>query len=206
MVFKTKKTLFPAGAGIAEHFERPSVHAATAAPSVITAEMVVTGDLQSPGDVRIEGRVNGAISVSRLILAEGAAITGDVIADEVHICGTLHGTISGKMVTLTETGRVIGDIFHELLSIETGGQLEGRCHRLSANMAAGAEAKSAAAAPTPGTSAEAPKATATPPTAENAKDFAAVMETVLAEPEPPAKPQEPMPRIYANSRNRNAAA
>jgi len=204
MVFKTKKTFFTVGAPMADHYERPAAHV-TAAPSVITAEMNVIGDLQSPGDVRIEGRVNGAINVHRLLLAEGAAITGDVIANEVHICGTLNGTIRGKMVTLTETGRVIGDIFHELLSIETGGQLEGRCHRLSAAAApAGAEPKSAPAAA--GLGAEA-KPAMTAPAPEVAKDFAAVMEAVLAEPEPPpAKPQEPMPRIYANGRNRNAAA
>jgi cytoskeletal protein CcmA (bactofilin family) len=35
------------------------------------------------------------------------------------------------MVTLTATARVVGDIHHELLAIETGGQLEGMSRRLT---------------------------------------------------------------------------
>jgi cytoskeletal protein CcmA (bactofilin family) len=194
MVFKSnKKSVFNVGAGLAELYDRAPARPPTT-PSIITAEMVVTGDLQSPGDVQIEGRVIGQIKVNRLILAEGAAVTGDIIAKEVRICGTLRGTVSSSLVTLTQTGRVIGDIFHELLSIETGGQLEGRCHRLGSTGETATPAASAA-----------PSAS---PSAEPARGFAAALDSVLAEPElgAAAKPLEAMPRIYANGRNRNAAA
>jgi cytoskeletal protein CcmA (bactofilin family) len=190
MVFNAKKSVFNVGAGLAELYDRAPPRPG-AAPSVVTAEMTVNGDMQSPGDVQVEGRVVGQIKVNRLVLAEGAAVTGDIIAKDVRICGTLNGTVRSQMVTLTETGRVIGDIYHELLSIETGGQLEGRCHRLAP--------ESDIAEPA------APQAAAAP---EPARDVSHGAEAPNAEPEAaiPPKPPEPMPRIYANGRNRNAAA
>jgi cytoskeletal protein CcmA (bactofilin family) len=171
MVFKSKKSVFDVGSPGGELPGRAPQRDG-AIPSVISAEMTLHGDVQSPGDVQVEGRVIGQIKVNRLILAAGAAITGDIIAKEVRICGTLKGTIRSKMVTLTQSGRVVGDIFHELLSIETGGQLEGKCHRLGA----GGEGSQTGAA-------------------------AADAEGDMLD-----KPGEMVPRIYANGRNRNAAA
>jgi len=190
MVFNAKKSVFNVGAGLAELYDRAPPRPG-AVPSVVTAEMTVNGDLQSPGDVQVEGRIVGQIKVNRLILAEGAAVTGDIIAKDVRICGTLKGTVRSQMVTLTETGRVIGDIYHELLSIETGGQLEGRCHRLI---------------PEGDIAEPAPQQTAAP--SEPARDFAHVADPSKGESDAaiPPKPTEPMPRIYANGRNRNAAA
>jgi cytoskeletal protein CcmA (bactofilin family) len=131
MVFKTKRPNSPLGFSFGELHDGVAA-GVVKAPTIITAEMTILGDLQSQGDVQVEGRVVGQIKVNRLILAEGASVTGDIFAKEARICGTLKGSVHGEMVTVTETGRIMGDIFHELLSIQTGGQWEGSCHRLSA--------------------------------------------------------------------------
>jgi cytoskeletal protein CcmA (bactofilin family) len=175
MVFKTKRSVLQAEQGFGDlHDGAPP--GGMKAPTIITAEMSVHGDLQSHGDIQIEGRVVGQIKVNRLILADGASVTGDIFAKEVRICGTLKGSVHGEMVTVAETGRIIGDIFHELLSIQTGGQWEGSCHRLSAS--------------------EAPPSAATPK-APNATE-ADITENATS--------AEQMPRIYANGHDRQAAA
>ncbi len=101
-------------------------------PSIISSDMTVTGDLQSGGDLQVEGNVIGDIHVAKLVITDGGNVTGDIVANEVRICGTLNGSVRSKMVTLTATARVTGDVHHEVLAIEAGARLEGQCRRLAA--------------------------------------------------------------------------
>jgi cytoskeletal protein CcmA (bactofilin family) len=106
---------------------------ATTVPSIISAEMTIHGDLHSNGDLQIEGTIIGDLNVTKLTIAEGGTVSGNIVAKNVRICGALNGSVRSEMVTLTATARVMGDIHHELLAIETGGQLEGMSRRLVAN-------------------------------------------------------------------------
>jgi cytoskeletal protein CcmA (bactofilin family) len=104
---------------------------ASTVPSIISAEMVIRGDLQSDGDLQIEGTIIGDLNVTKLTIAEGGTVSGNIVAKNVRICGALNGSVRSEMVTLTATARVVGDIHNELLTIETGGQLEGMSRRLT---------------------------------------------------------------------------
>jgi cytoskeletal protein CcmA (bactofilin family) len=106
---------------------------ASSVPSIISAEMTIHGDLQSSGDVQIEGTIFGDLNVTKLTIAEGGTVSGNITAKNVRICGALNGSVRSEMVTLTATARVVGDVHHELLNIETGGQLEGMSRRLTPN-------------------------------------------------------------------------
>jgi len=103
---------------------------ASTVPSIISAETTIRGDLQSEGDVQVEGTIYGDLNVTKLTIAEGGMVSGNITAKNVRICGALNGSVRSEMVTLTATARVMGDIHHELLAIETGGQLEGMSRRL----------------------------------------------------------------------------
>jgi cytoskeletal protein CcmA (bactofilin family) len=102
-------------------------------PSIISAEMTIHGNLQSTGDLQIEGSVQGEIAVAKLVIAEGGAVTGNIVARDVRICGAVTGTVRAATIALTATARVVGDLFHEIFSIEAGGQFEGKSSRLAAN-------------------------------------------------------------------------
>jgi cytoskeletal protein CcmA (bactofilin family) len=99
-------------------------------PSIISADMTIKGDLTSAGDLQVEGHIIGDIHVAKLTIAEGGHVTGDIAARDVRICGTLNGSVRAAGIVLTTTARVTGDLHHELLTIETGGQLEGLSRRL----------------------------------------------------------------------------
>jgi cytoskeletal protein CcmA (bactofilin family) len=101
-----------------------------AVPSIISADMTIKGDLASAGDLQVEGHVIGDIHVAKLTIAEGGHVTGDIVARDVRICGMLKGSVRAAGIILTNTARVTGDLHHELLTIETGGQLEGLSRRL----------------------------------------------------------------------------
>ena len=105
------------------------LHRQSNVPSIVSSEMTIHGDLQSSGDLQIEGTVVGEIEVGKLVIAEGGTVSGNIVAKDVRVCGALTGSVRSVMITLTSTARVVGDLHHEVLAIEAGGQLEGMSRR-----------------------------------------------------------------------------
>jgi len=101
-----------------------------APPSIISADLTITGDLQSDGEIQIDGTVKGDIRSSVLLVGKTANITGEIFADKVHIHGTVTGQVKASSVVLAKTAHMTGDVLHEDLSIETGAFLEGHCKRI----------------------------------------------------------------------------
>ena len=97
------------------------------APSIISADLVVTGTLKSTGDVQIDGRVEGDVYSASLVIGEKALIHGDVAAEEVTVRGRVEGSIRARKVLLASTCRVQGNILHEAFAVETGAFFEGNC-------------------------------------------------------------------------------
>jgi hypothetical protein len=64
------------------------------------------------------------------LIAEGAQVEGDVVAEELTISGHVEGTIRANRVKLNSTAVVDGDIFHRSLAIEENAQFEGASRRL----------------------------------------------------------------------------
>src|SRR5690606_2542364 len=100
---------------------------ARTAPSIISGDLVVHGNLTATGDIQIDGTVEGDIRSQSLTIGEKASITGEIVADDIVIRGRVIGTIRGRRVQLSSTCHVEGDILHEALAVETGAFLEGNC-------------------------------------------------------------------------------
>src|ERR1700687_5347847 len=96
-------------------------------PSIISADLIVRGTLISAGDVQIDGKVDGDIRASGLVIGEKAVITGDVFAEEAIVRGRVEGSIRARKVQLCATSHVEGNILHEAFSVETGAFFEGNC-------------------------------------------------------------------------------
>ncbi len=120
----------------------PSASAGIA--SVIGTDLSVTGNLQSKGEIQIEGQVQGDLNAQRIVVGPNAKITGGIVADEVEVHGTVHGSVRGMRVTLKSSSRVEGDVFHQSLAIEQGAYFEGKSRR-SENPKEGSAAAQAAA-------------------------------------------------------------
>ena len=108
----------------------PSVPAKPSAPSIISSDVRIVGDLQSQGEVQVDGAIDGDIRTHTLLVGEGAYITGEIISDTVIIRGNVTGQVKARSVELAKTAHVIGDILHEDLAMETGAFLEGHCKRI----------------------------------------------------------------------------
>jgi len=102
---------------------------ARTAPSIISNDLVVHGNLTATGDIQVEGSIEGDIRAHLLTVGEGATIKGEVIADDVVINGRIVGRVRGLKVRLTSTARVEGDIIHKTIAIESGAHFEGSVQR-----------------------------------------------------------------------------
>ena len=99
------------------------------AASVLSSDLLVTGNLKTTGDIQIEGQVDGDIRAHLLTVGEGATVKGEVIADDVVVNGRVIGRVRGLKVRLTSTARVEGDIIHKTIAIESGAHFEGSVQR-----------------------------------------------------------------------------
>jgi Polymer-forming cytoskeletal len=63
------------------------------------------------------------------VIAEGAQMVGDVVAEELTINGHVKGAVHANRVRLGRTGVVEGDIFHRTLAIEENARFEGMSRR-----------------------------------------------------------------------------
>lgn len=103
--------------------------ASRVAPSLISANLHIIGNLKSEGEVQIDGRVDGDVTANSLVIGDRADINGEIVADDVIVRGTVHGRIRARKVQLAKTAHVVGDVWHETLSIEPGAYIEGHCKR-----------------------------------------------------------------------------
>lgn len=123
-------------------FSRNSNPAAAARPkagrtgasglSLIGSEVVISGDLTSPGQLHLEGRVDGHVRCHQLCQSESGVIAGDIVAEEVRIGGLVEGTVTAGTVVIEASGRVTGDVAYDTISIAAGARVEGRLARREA--------------------------------------------------------------------------
>ena len=99
------------------------------AETIVGPSVKIQGDLNSEGNIKIEGQVNGKVKTSQSVfIVPGAKITADVLAGNAVIGGEVLGNIkiSGHLV-LQGTAKIQGDIACSVLRVEDGAQFSGKC-------------------------------------------------------------------------------
>jgi cytoskeletal protein CcmA (bactofilin family) len=101
-----------------------------AAPSILSSDLTIEGDIVSLGELHISGSVKGDVVARDLTLAEGGSITGAVKADIAIIAGNFAGNLTATSVVLEPTARLVADVTHVSLTIEPGAAFEGTSRRV----------------------------------------------------------------------------
>jgi cytoskeletal protein CcmA (bactofilin family) len=99
------------------------------AETVVGPSVKIQGDLNSEGNIRVEGQVSGKIKTSQgVFVNQGAKIAADVLAGSAVVGGEVQGNIkiNGHLI-LQATAKVIGDIACSILRVEDGAQFTGKC-------------------------------------------------------------------------------
>lgn len=106
---------------------------------------VVTGDIESHGNIRIEGKVVGNIhSKSKVVLGSGAIVEGNVSAQNAEIEGQINGKIEIKdVLTLKASAVINGDIYTNKLVTDPGAKFNGKCHMENTSVNGASSASSA---------------------------------------------------------------
>ncbi len=97
----------------------------------------ITGDINSNGDLRIDGMVKGNIvSKAKLVLGPNGKIEGDIHAQNADIQGNVKGRVTvGEILFLKSTALIQGDITTNKLIVESGAEFNGTCVMKSASRA-----------------------------------------------------------------------
>jgi cytoskeletal protein CcmA (bactofilin family) len=127
MFSKSKDAILPAPSISATPLAPPKRAGRSTAPSIVSADLTVTGTLVSNGDIQIDGIVDGDVRSIGLVIGEKAEIHGEVLADDITVRGRVIGRIRARKVQLCATSHVEGDILHEAFAVEAGAFFEGNC-------------------------------------------------------------------------------
>lgn len=101
----------------------------TAAVNMIGAGTLITGDVFSKGDIRVDGTLKGSvITEGKVVLGREGIIEGDIECKDADISGTIKAKISvSQLLSLKATAKLNGDIITNKLSIEPGAEFTGSC-------------------------------------------------------------------------------
>lgn len=97
-----------------------------AGPSLINAGLTVKGDLESDGEITIEGKVEGDTRGKAVVVGKGAIVKGSLFGESITVAGTVEGKVEATNVIIQDTARVTGDIVHKTVQIDAGAYVDGR--------------------------------------------------------------------------------
>ena len=91
----------------------------------------IVGDIQSAGDVRIDGLLTGNIvTTGKFVLGPNGVVDGNVTSGNADISGEIKGKVNiSEMLSLKASAKVSGDIVTGKLAIEPGAIFTGTCNR-----------------------------------------------------------------------------
>jgi len=90
---------------------------------------ILEGNIESFGNIRIEGKVIGNIkSKSKIALGQSSYVDGNIISQNAEIEGEVKGKVQiSDLLILKKTAVVGGDIIANKLLVESGATFNGSC-------------------------------------------------------------------------------
>ena len=97
--------------------------------SIIGNGTKITGDINSNGDIRVDGSLTGElITKGKVIIGETGKIKGEINCKNSDVEGSIEGKITvAQLLAIKTKGRINGDIITNRLAIEPGCQFTGNC-------------------------------------------------------------------------------
>ena len=97
--------------------------------SLIGKTIVVRGEVQTFDDLTIEGRIEGQIlgEGRAIVVAPGAEVTGDILADDITVFGRLTGQlVATDVVDLRADAEVSGQVISKRFILDEAANFRGR--------------------------------------------------------------------------------
>jgi cytoskeletal protein CcmA (bactofilin family) len=97
--------------------------------SSIAQDTTITGNIQSDGDFRLDGVLNGNLFCKgRVVLGPESKIIGEIHSNTAEIGGNVTGEITiNDLLSLKSTAVIAGDLIMGRFSVEPGARFTGVC-------------------------------------------------------------------------------
>jgi cytoskeletal protein CcmA (bactofilin family) len=97
-------------------------------PCTIGKAITIQGNVSGSEDLVVEGRIEGAISLSNHLTVERAGVVeADVDVEDLTVNGAVRGEIrAARSVTINADARVVGNVAAPRVVIEDGALFKGR--------------------------------------------------------------------------------
>ena len=107
-------------------FKSSSPHAhSDSQDAIIGKNIKLTGSIDSPDRVILNGQVTGDVSCTVLEIGIDGKLEGNVKAETVIIGGRLTGDVDATRLKLASSSYVNGEMRYHIIEVEEGAQLEG---------------------------------------------------------------------------------
>lgn len=89
----------------------------------------IKGEVNTNGDIRIDGTVNGNITVKgKIVVGETGRILGNIYCKQCDVFGYVEGNVNTQdLLSLKASSSVNGDMVCSKLAIEPGAKFTGKC-------------------------------------------------------------------------------
>ena len=97
--------------------------------NLIGAGTSITGDIQSDGDIRIDGSLTGnIITKGKIVVGATGKINGEITCKNFDLSGKIEGKVNAeKLLSLKSSANIQGDINAGKLAVEPGAVFTGTC-------------------------------------------------------------------------------
>lgn len=89
--------------------------------------MVVTGDCETEGTVRIEGRVEGDVRAGKaVVVGKDGEVKGQIVTQDAVLAGRVEGAVhAASRLEVQATARIDGEVRARRMQLEEGAELNG---------------------------------------------------------------------------------
>lgn len=90
---------------------------------------VIKGDVESSGDIRVDGQLIGSLkSNGKIVVGQTGVVEGDITCKQADISGSVKGVLKcEELTTFKSTSKVELDMTTKQLCIEVGAVFTGKC-------------------------------------------------------------------------------
>ncbi len=98
-------------------------------PNMIGPGTQIRGDIETNGDIRIDGNIEGNVaSKGKIVIGNNGFVKGEIKCSNAEVAGSLNGKIDvAELLSLKASSKINGDIKSGKLSIEPGAVFTGTC-------------------------------------------------------------------------------
>ena len=104
-------------------------------PSIISEGSEFKGNIKTPGEIQIDGVLNGNVKAKQIVVGINGSVRGNVTASFLRVCGKIEGEIRAETLEIVSSASVKGNVFKKTISIESGSKVTGNINELESTTA-----------------------------------------------------------------------